>query len=1203
MVPTLRRTLGLCIVLLCIAGWAFAQQGSGIETGSIVLTKYETGQSVTATITLSNFFSGLEIGYNVQLRFPQGFVITDASFKCTATNNVNPELAVNTIVDDTSSQVVIRNTLSAGSIPEQSVTVFSCGPIRTPRYELVESERVVEVQTGPTIIYLISLPLNPIVASTLTSSQASIAPWQAGRGPTEYSVRVSSIANQLAASETLRFTVPTGWSLPTTQTVTCTIKTTIQAQEVDVPTTTTVNAETGLVRIQPTQAIPANQAFILTCENIILPQEPMNAVDVTLTSYSASPADRAMDQGLISFPQVHPAADSIGGTESFAWFDPDITGVPTTFRMYVNPIPRGVEHGGTLTIQFPNNRVTVLNTVSNDHCEVVQTSYTGQNHTIDVSTEFVDSRTFRIVVSEADGIRAYASRTYITCDGLMTTPRIQASGDFLSLSVDSDPVVTSGTSVVAPKSTYNQLAAGRTIVFAMQHTTTANAGGVFEALLQPLSNSWLSGDIIRVLLPKSSWPAQTTVNGCTVVADGVGAVVSSTSYDETFGFGSVEYTSIKVTLGSAISKSANQVKLTCYDVIGPSVLTPTFKEAPVVITDGADAIVESTLATLPYITGVSTTMGATEASLELTKQVPSSSNVYLNMVLQPFESPIDEDCRLEVTFPSHITITGNTKCNVIHDGSALVGSIAADPGTNKVVYTITEGSISNGELRTMISCGPLSLPRHSASESTLTLATFSSANQALDFNSDLPFPEIIPGPLGETTRTVSLSDPRAGADTSMIMTIQPLGTALHFGDILQIDLPVGWLSRNTTVCTARHGTTPLTIDFRVVEMGEYYPVEHVTASRTTLAPHRSSFYAEAERLAAQTSRTLWRRPRPTTHIPMTELLGHPLGGLRLHPGLKHPASSAPSADMVLSHGAASSSTLSPQDTVIIRDEYDPETGLMGSDVTSLTISLKITGMTSENVAVEAKSHKPLVITCTDMVNPGEPQPELDLTIQTGIASAEEPWVIQDVIDFTSTAKIQAVTKADDPDDAPYLSQDVLIGKSTVLNDAERIIFVTSYMDYLGAVADRSVVLWQGRAPDNQNIVVTVGIFPKSSVSLDTLNTQLNTQQPSIVMTLRALLRVQKVIVSIPAPQIYPGACMNGEQDLGETDVDCGGDKCGQCNPGMACILHADCTTYKCNVLKCYSTASAGFSAKPQVFMMTLTPLVIGLLLAIFRYHD
>ncbi len=43
----------------------------------------------------------------------------------------------------------------------------------------------------------------------------------------------------------------------------------------------------------------------------------------------------------------------------------------------------------------------------------------------------------------------------------------------------------------------------------------------------------------------------------------------------------------------------------------------------------------------------------------------------------------------------------------------------------------------------------------------------------------------------------------------------------------------------------------------------------------------------------------------------------------------------------------------------------------------------------------------------------------------------------------------------------------------------------------------------------------------------------------------------------------PNACVDGEKNLAETDVDCGGSVCGKCDTGKACTLHTDCSSTYC----------------------------------------
>ena len=48
-----------------------------------------------------------------------------------------------------------------------------------------------------------------------------------------------------------------------------------------------------------------------------------------------------------------------------------------------------------------------------------------------------------------------------------------------------------------------------------------------------------------------------------------------------------------------------------------------------------------------------------------------------------------------------------------------------------------------------------------------------------------------------------------------------------------------------------------------------------------------------------------------------------------------------------------------------------------------------------------------------------------------------------------------------------------------------------------------------------------------------------------------------------SPITATGTCADGTLDLGETDIDCGGDACGPCGPAQACLTDADCATLLC----------------------------------------
>lgn len=48
-------------------------------------------------------------------------------------------------------------------------------------------------------------------------------------------------------------------------------------------------------------------------------------------------------------------------------------------------------------------------------------------------------------------------------------------------------------------------------------------------------------------------------------------------------------------------------------------------------------------------------------------------------------------------------------------------------------------------------------------------------------------------------------------------------------------------------------------------------------------------------------------------------------------------------------------------------------------------------------------------------------------------------------------------------------------------------------------------------------------------------------------------------------------CSNGKTDVGETDVDCGGNCASKCEPGAACRLPSDCKSAFCNGGRCAGT--------------------------------
>ncbi|NUO50835.1 MAG: hypothetical protein HOV80_18435 [Polyangiaceae bacterium] len=60
-----------------------------------------------------------------------------------------------------------------------------------------------------------------------------------------------------------------------------------------------------------------------------------------------------------------------------------------------------------------------------------------------------------------------------------------------------------------------------------------------------------------------------------------------------------------------------------------------------------------------------------------------------------------------------------------------------------------------------------------------------------------------------------------------------------------------------------------------------------------------------------------------------------------------------------------------------------------------------------------------------------------------------------------------------------------------------------------------------------------------------------------------------------AHQCVPAACQNGMLDPGETDTDCGGDDCGPCINGDACVDEGDCLSGFCDNLVCAACTNTG----------------------------
>src|SRR6266545_1549790 len=54
----------------------------------------------------------------------------------------------------------------------------------------------------------------------------------------------------------------------------------------------------------------------------------------------------------------------------------------------------------------------------------------------------------------------------------------------------------------------------------------------------------------------------------------------------------------------------------------------------------------------------------------------------------------------------------------------------------------------------------------------------------------------------------------------------------------------------------------------------------------------------------------------------------------------------------------------------------------------------------------------------------------------------------------------------------------------------------------------------------------------------------------------------------PDVAIVPLACRNGNKDVGETDVDCGGNSCGPCAANRKCTANDDCASGTCTSGNC-----------------------------------
>ncbi|MBU0535847.1 MAG: hypothetical protein KKE20_02705 [Nanoarchaeota archaeon] len=71
------------------------------------------------------------------------------------------------------------------------------------------------------------------------------------------------------------------------------------------------------------------------------------------------------------------------------------------------------------------------------------------------------------------------------------------------------------------------------------------------------------------------------------------------------------------------------------------------------------------------------------------------------------------------------------------------------------------------------------------------------------------------------------------------------------------------------------------------------------------------------------------------------------------------------------------------------------------------------------------------------------------------------------------------------------------------------------------------------------------------------------------------------------PEEQVESCLNNAKDVGETDVDCGGD-CSPCTTGKSCITDSDCTTENCAVGTC-ATAEVPVEEIPEEEPEVITP--------------
>lgn len=237
---------------------------------------------------------------------------------------------------------------------------------------------------------------------------------------------------------------------------------------------------------------------------------------------------------------------------------------------------------------------------------------------------------------------------------------------------------------------------------------------------------------------------------------------------------------------------------------------------------------------------------------------------------------------------------------------------------------------------------------------------------------------------------------------------------------------------------------------------------------------------------------------------------------------------------------------------------EPPTGIHGDNGTAI-----VCGTLLEGATIPSNYYQSVKLVCTQVLVPSTTSP----ASYSGSALTIDPSLSP--MDGTSQLYVPRVTPPTDPVDRPYVSQLLSIVTPSVLTYDQSQSLQLAYMRVLSASTLLSTnILRQYASPDGSTIVVTVALYPKQGYTSSQLSTHLSLVQQDVVSQIRGLLEVNTVTVMTPTLEVMPGACSNGVHDEGETDVDCGGNKCAQCGADKKCIVHTDCSSFSCLVMKC-----------------------------------